>query len=247
MAQRVLVLALTLAVAVSMPAVPPFVSSAAYAKASKAKSKPAKTQHSERSKRVQVSAASALLAAPVELTRAPTPPKFVWPLQVTLSTDRATYKAGDLMTIAAVADAACDLTVVSIDSDGFAIVLFPNEYEPNNLMNAGMPITIPKFDAAYQLRASRAGTETLLGICSPPGTRPLGIAADYERYRFTLLGNWSEFTMSLPQRELDIVKTDAAERRKRSRRAPVLAPLSPTSEVAGQGRSVLLISVGESP
>ncbi len=172
---------------------------------------------------------------------------FVWPLSLTLSTDRANYTAGDLITVAVVPDAACDLTLISIDSEGFASVLFPNEFEPDNQLNAGAPITIPRLNAAYQLRVKRPGIEALLGICSPPGTRPRGIAADYERYRFTLLGNWADFTANIEQREKDIVKAAAEAARKRSRKKPPLPPLLPSSDPANEGRTMLLIGVGEAP
>lgn len=183
--------------------------------------------------------------AATAVTGAPSPSAAVWPLTVTLSTDRPSYNAGDLMTIAVMTDAACDLTLISIDGDGFAVVLFPNEYEPNNLMSAGVPKTIPRIDAAYQLRAKKPGTETLLGICAPPGSRPRGIVADYERYRFTLLGEWTDYTATIPQREIEIVKMAADERRKRRRRAPPIAPLLPPSDPSSQGRSILLVQVNE--
>lgn len=200
----------------------------------------------ERSHRSSQSRASDRVATAVPVTNpAPVPSPLYWPVTLTLSTDRPSYKPGDLMTIAVVADAVCELTLISIDGDGFAVVLFPNDYEPNNLMNAGMPLTVPRADAAYQLRAKKAGTETLLGICSPPGSRPRGIAADYERYRFTLLGDWAQFTSTIAEREAELVKTFAEERREHSRKAPVLTPLLPPSDPSSQGRSLILVPVRE--
>jgi len=169
----------------------------------------------------------------------------VEPPVLTLSTDRSTYKAGDLLTVAAMSNKACDLTLISIDGDGFASVLFPNEFEPNNSHVAGAPISIPRSNAAYQLRVKRVGTEALLGICSPTGTRPRGIVADYERYRFTLLGDWVEFTDKIDQREREIVKAAAEAQRKRRRREPPLPPLMPHSLPSEQGRTLLLIEVDE--
>lgn len=201
----------------------------------------------ERSHRDHENRAVARVATADSVQAASAGPNFstAWNVNLTLSTDRPSYKAGDLMTIAAVADSACDLTLISIDVDGFAVVLFPNEYEPDNMMNAGMPVTVPRADAAYQLRAKKAGTETLLGICAPPGSRPRGIAPDYERYRFTLLGDWAQFTSTIAQREADIVKTFAEERRHRSRKAPVLTPLLPPSDSSSQGRSMILVPVSD--
>lgn len=239
MLRRGPVLLLALLIGVSSPALLPAEWSTAFAKRSRQKVRAEKPKRSTASKTET--------AAPPPVVTVPAPLPFTGPVIVTLSTDRAGYKTGDLMTIAVVVDTACNLTLVSIDGDGFATVVFPNEFEPNNAMTAGVPLTIPRIGAAYQLRAKRPGTETLLGICTPPGMRPRGISADYERYRFTLLGEWPEFTTTIPQREIDIIKIAAEEKRRHSRRAPPLAPLPPPSDPSGEGRSVLLVPVTEGP
>jgi hypothetical protein len=208
-------------------------------------SKSSRSEKSRRPERSEPRTAQKPSVATSEVASSPASSPIAWPLTLTLSTDQTSYRAGDLITIAVVADAACDLTLISIDGDGFASVLFPNEYEPNNLLNAEEPITIPGKNSAYQLRVKAPGTETLLGICAPPGTRPRGVVADYERYRFTLLGDWAAFTSSIDQREAEIVKNAAEAARKRKRKAPPLAPLLPPSDPGSQGRSLLLINVDE--
>ena len=239
MAVRVAVMCLALVMTVAMPAVLPTGWSDAYAKRSRGKiEKPRRTKTQKRTEPRTAPEPAIAMPQPE-----PARPSFVWPFTVSLSTDRSNYKPGDLMTVTAVADAACDLTLISIDAEGFAVVLFPNEYEPDNLLPADTPITIPGASAAYQLRAKYPGTETLLGICSPPGTRPHGIVADYERYRFTLLGPWADFSTTIPQREAEIVKAAADAQRKRTRRQGPLPPLAPSSDTSSQGRSVLLVSV----
>ena len=242
------ILCLAVVLGLTSPALLPAGWSHAYAKKSRQKIKVNLTPRAAPAKQNDARSGlkpAAPLAAATAVTAAPSPWAADGPLTVTLSTDRPSYNAGDLMTIAVMTDAACDLTLISIDGDGFAVVLFPNEYEPNNLMSAGVPKTIPRIDAAYQLRAKKPGTETLLGICAPPGSRPRGIVADYERYRFTLLGEWTDYTATIPQRENEIVKMAADERRKRRRRAPPIAPLLPPSDPSSQGRSILLVQVNE--
>jgi hypothetical protein len=245
MTVRVVVWGLALVMAVGTPALLPSGWSDAHAKRSRAKIE--KTRRNVTPKRELPRSPGRPQDTASEAPAALPPPSFVWPLTLTLTTDRPTYQAGDLMTIAVAADAACDLTLISIAADGFAVVLFPNEYEPNNLLSAGAAVTIPRAGAAYQLRAKQPGTETLLGICSPPGTRPQGIVADYERYRFTLLGYWADFTSSIAKREVDIVKAAAEAARKRSRKSAPLPPLLPSSDPDSQGRSVLLLPVAEAP
>ena len=245
MTVRCVVWCLALVMAVGTPALLPSGWSDAHAKRSRAKIE--KARRSVTQKREQPRSADSPQDAASQAPVAPALPSFIWPLTLTLTTDRPTYQAGDLMTIVAAADAACDLTLISIAVDGFAVVLFPNEYEPNNLLSAGAPVVIPRAGAAYQLRAKQPGTETLLGICSPPGTRPQGVVADYERYRFTLLGYWADFTSSIAKREADIVKVAAEAARKRSRKSASLPPLLPSSDPNSQGRSVLLLPVSEAP
>jgi Domain of unknown function (DUF4384) len=254
MLRRWLALSLALAALAASPAVLPSDWTDAHAKRARsksAKSQSAKSQKQAQSKKSEPRANEAPAASSAAATTAAAPGAlrtgFVWPLNLTLTTDRKDYAAGDLMTVAVVPDAACDLTLISIDGDGFATVLFPNEFEPDNQLNAGVPVTIPRLNAAYQLRVKRPGIETLLGVCSPPGSRPRGIVADYERYRFTLLGDWADFTATIEQREEDIVKASAEAQRKRSKKAAPLPPLLPSSDPSTEGRTVLLIGVGEAP
>ena len=243
MVRRCLVFCLSLLMVAVAPALLPVDWSAAHAKRTRVKTVKAERAAAAKKSEQLLSLQTVAVVTPAAVPSAV--PATAWPATITLSTDRPAYKVGDLITVAAVSDAPCDLTLISVDGDGFASVLFPNEFEPDNLMSAGTPKTIPRSDAAYQLRAKAAGTETLLGICAPPGTRPRGIAADYERYRFTLLGNWSDFTTTIEQRETDIIKTAAEEHRKRSRRSPPLEPLLPPSDHSSQARSVLLFEVSE--
>jgi hypothetical protein len=100
---------------------------------------------------------------------------------------------GDLVTIKAEADNTCYLTVISVDATGVATVLFPNDFVPDNLISAGQPVSIPGADAPFQLRYKSEGSETVLGRCSTSSTPPVGIEHDFERQRFTVLGNWENF------------------------------------------------------
>ncbi len=174
----------------------------------------------------------------------PLRPRQFAPANLTISTDKTVYKAGDLITIGVSADAACDLTLIGIDSEDFATVLFPNDFQPNNQLNSGTPVSIPMANAPFQLRVNSAGIETLLGICSEPGFRPLGINADYERNRFTQLGDWPTFSVNKEAREKQIL-SDAKEaltlaKRKR-RKLP--GPLLPIGDPNGEGRALLLVPV----
>ncbi|HML28654.1 MAG TPA: DUF4384 domain-containing protein, partial [Hyphomicrobium sp.] len=100
---------------------------------------------------------------------------------------------GDLVTIKAEADNDCYLTIISVDAEGVATVLFPSDFQPDNLIKAATPVSIPPPDADFQLRYKAEGSETILGRCSTRAAPPVGIEHDFTRQRFTVLGNWENF------------------------------------------------------
>lgn len=107
--------------------------------------------------------------------------------------DKLVPSAGDLVTIRSEADTDCYLTLISIDSQGKATVLFPNDFQRDNIVYANNTFSIPGPDAPYQLRFKADGTETLIGRCSTSPVPPTGIEHDFVRQRFTVLGNWENF------------------------------------------------------
>jgi hypothetical protein len=115
------------------------------------------------------------------------------PLSLSIWPSKTSYRVGDLATFRAHANRDCHLTLVGIDKDGQATVLFPNEFEPDNLIKGGQVRDIPGADALYQFRVEHRGRETLIGACLVGGRLADGIAQDFERQRFTTLGNWRAF------------------------------------------------------
>ncbi|MBS0252543.1 MAG: DUF4384 domain-containing protein [Proteobacteria bacterium] len=100
---------------------------------------------------------------------------------------------GDLVTIKAEADNDCYLTVISVDAEGVGTVLFPSDFQRDNLIKVGTTVSIPSPTAPFQLRFKAEGSETILGRCSTTATPPVGIEHDFVRQRFTVLGNWENF------------------------------------------------------
>ena len=115
------------------------------------------------------------------------------PLSLALWSDNTIYDRGALLTLRAHATADCHLTLIGIDGSGRATVLFPNEIEPNNLLRAGAVLSAPGATAAYQFRLNDPGTETVVGICTIGAKIADNIHQDFERQRFTLLGDWRTF------------------------------------------------------
>jgi hypothetical protein len=120
--------------------------------------------------------------------------------------DREAYKSGEIVVFHARTDTDCNLTLISIDKSGKAIVLLPNEFEQSNHLVAGKELKVPGEGAPYQFRLKEKGRETLVGVCTVLAKTADGIQQDYERQRFTVLGNWrNHLTQALAE--------DAGERR----------------------------------
>ena len=136
--------------------------------------------------------------------------------------DKLVPAKGDLVVVKAQADTNCYLTVVSVDAEGKATVLFPNDFEKDNLLTAGKTVSVPGPDAPYQLRFKADGTETLISRCSTSSLPPTGIEHDFERQRFTLLGNWENFIQDTLVTEGELRRIPEKAERARSAKAIAL-------------------------
>ncbi len=129
------------------------------------------------------------------------------------------YQSGDLATFHARANQDCYLTLISLDRSGQATVLFPNEFEQNNLLVAGKELLLPSGGAAYQFRLRDKGRETLIGICQTGSKSPEGLQHDFERQRFTMLGDWRAHLAQLPGTTARFQKSIETPRARPQRRA----------------------------
>jgi mono/diheme cytochrome c family protein len=129
-------------------------------------------------------------------------------LRLAVWTDRSSYRTGDMVTIHAKSNAPCHLTLIGIDSAGKATVLFPSEFEPDNLLDGKQPVMVPSASAPYQFRFRVKGAETILGICQKGIKHPAGIEPDYERQRFTVLGNYENFERAAFRQGAQAAKPD---------------------------------------
>ena len=130
----------------------------------------------------------------------PRVPATVAGLGVSLWTDRPAYRVGDLISFNVQVSEDCYLTLVNVDASGKATVLFPNDFEQENLVPAGATVRIPGDSSPYQLRLKEKGQETAVAMCLAGQKLPAGIELDYERQRFPSLGLWRNF-LSLNQSE----------------------------------------------
>lgn len=177
------------------------------------------------------------------------PPVPEGEIDIVLWTDKTVYRPRDLLTINVSVSTACHLTLVNVGSDGRAIVLFPNELEPDNLIAPQVAVRVPGREAGYQLRFSESGAEDLIAVCQRQSRQPDGIAYDYERQRFAILGDWRTFLRMSPDNEKKIRERRSAEatRRKRRGRTPP-APAEPPAvgaedPVVAEGRAAIRLTI----
>lgn len=144
-------------------------------------------------------------------------------IEIILWTDKPRYWPRDLVTINASVSKACHLTLINVDRDGKAVVLFPNDIEQDNLVAPAVTIRVPGTDASYQFRFDRSGEEQIVAICQRTSRHPDGIDYDYEKQRFEILGDWRTYLRTASVREQELRarrEAEAARRKRRNGRAP---------------------------
>ncbi|MFM9939810.1 MAG: DUF4384 domain-containing protein [Hyphomicrobiaceae bacterium] len=152
----------------------------------------------------------------------PTVPEIIEPgPALMLLSDRIVYKAGDPLRLTVRTKADCHLTLISVDQRGRGTVIYPSDFEPNNLLTTDRELQLPGSGAPYVFRLKDKGRETIVAVCSATGASVDGIRHDFERQRFTDLGDYAAF--------LTQAETQAAERRQ----SPVVTP---PAEPKGRGR-----------
>ncbi len=136
--------------------------------------------------------------------------------EVEVLSDRIIYKPGDALSLVVTASVDCYLTVVSIDTRGRGTVIFPSDFEQNNFISAGRALKLPGDGVPYVFRVRERGREQITAICSPSGGAVDGIRHDFERQRFTDLGDYATFLMQATAVEIQ-------ERKHAGRGAPIVA------------------------
>lgn len=182
-----------------------------------------------------------LLAAVAGLSSAQTPQARIdeqgagtnGAIRLALWTNQVAYNRGDLLTVYAQSSAPCHLTLISVNSTGKATVLFPSEFDPENLIRPETPFSLPDGKAQYQFRLKDTGVETIIGRCQTAAKFPAGIEPDYERQRFTVLGNYENFLRTSFSLDSEMARTRANDRA-RPARTPAPRDAAPAPREAGK-------------
>lgn len=166
-------------------------------------------------------------------------------IDIVLKTSKAGYRPGDLLTITARASATCNMTIVNVDATGRGTVIFPNDFEQNNVVEAGAILRLPSDAAPYQFRLKDKGRETIVAVCNSVHKTADGIVHDFEKQRFTELGDYRgfisrAFAADHDDRRVTVRGADPKVRRARRGRAEPVAPpaVARDDKSAGDGRDV---------
>jgi Domain of unknown function (DUF4384) len=122
-------------------------------------------------------------------------------IDVALWTEKNVFAVGDLIELSVSVSVGCHLTLIAVDGEGRALVIFPNELEPDNRIPAGVTLSIPGHEAGYQFRLDRQDAERFVAVCQHTRSAPKGIKFDFEKQRFTALGDWQTFLKTSAKNE----------------------------------------------
>lgn len=145
---------------------------------------------------------------------APRPREGVQPAgDIRIRASKPHYRVRDEMQfqVTVTAQQTCRVTIINVDGEGVATVVFPNAFVRKNELAAGETVRIPGDDAGYLFRAKQRGRERLLAFCATGPGAVLGIHHDFAHQRFTVLGQWERFLA-------DVEKGEGAKRTGRLRR-----------------------------
>ena len=137
-------------------------------------------------------------------------------MRLILKAERPSYQSGDLLMLTARTNASCYLTVLTVNAQGRGTVLYPNEFETNNFVEAGREVRMPGEKAPYQFRLRDKGKETLIGICATAAKTVDGMKHNFEMQRFTELGDYRAFL----NRNWDLRDTDDGKPKSKVTRRP---------------------------
>ncbi len=151
--------------------------------------------------------------------------------RLVLKSGPVAFKVGDVLGISARTSESCYLTLINVDRNGRGTVVFPNDFEQNNFIEAGKEIRVPADAAPYVFRLRDPGRETVVGICQTGSKVLPGIRHDFERQRFTELGDYKVFLSRLNLADADT-------------RPQALAKGAPEVKARRRGRST---APGQSP
>lgn len=131
---------------------------------------------------------------------------------ITLFSDKSTYRVGDSISFFFEADKDCYVHIVLINAAGDSTVLFPNRFHQDNRVRAGVRYRIPDNNYGFEFKIEPpVGEERIYAIAS---THPMTVFDnDFEKKAFTALVRGQTRDIAIVQKvgkNLEKVQMDAA-------------------------------------
>lgn len=111
---------------------------------------------------------------------------------LSLTSDRDSYRLGDTPVFTIVSPRDCFLTLTDIDERGEGTVLLPNTFQRDNFIRAGVPVQFPGAGAPFQFRMKDKGTETVTAVCATQAGGGDRIQHDFNKNQFTPVPNYTQ-------------------------------------------------------
>lgn len=111
---------------------------------------------------------------------------------LSLTSDRDSYRLGDTPVFTIVSPRDCFLTLADIDERGEGTVLLPNSFQRDNFIKAGVPVQFPGAGAPFQFRMKDRGIETVTAVCATQASGGDRIQHDFNKNQFTPVPNYTQ-------------------------------------------------------
>ena len=110
---------------------------------------------------------------------------------LSLTSDKDSYALGDTPVFTIVAPRDCFLTLTDIDERGEGTVLFPNSFQQDSLIKAGVAIRFHDTGAPFRFRMKDKGIETVTAVCAAQAGGGDRIQHDFAKNQFTPVPNYT--------------------------------------------------------
>ncbi|MGH1352184.1 MAG: DUF4384 domain-containing protein [Methyloligellaceae bacterium] len=107
--------------------------------------------------------------------------------------NQSRFVKGQEVSFVVQSEKACYLTLLNIPEKGNTTVLFPNKFNQNNRIDAGVSYEIPgKLIKRFALRFGHSGAERVIAICNATRPDPIGISHNFRNQAYTTFENYEQ-------------------------------------------------------
>jgi hypothetical protein len=110
---------------------------------------------------------------------------------LSLSSDKTVYSQGEAPVFTIKSDKDCFLTVADVDENNKGGVIFPNKFQQDNRIKAGIELSIPATNAPFRFHLDDKGTETVVAVCTVQKFDVDGIKHDFAKADVTTVNDYN--------------------------------------------------------